>query len=50
MSKYSALSLIKHAFSNNKNWQLAIKDAEPKKAMMQLLSVVGAMDWLLHII
>ncbi len=31
MSKYSALSLIRHAFSNNKNWQLAIKDAEPKK-------------------
>ena len=32
MSKYSALSLIRHAFSNNKNWQLAIKDAEPKKS------------------
>ena len=32
MSKYSALSLIIHAFSNNKNWQLAIKDAEPKKS------------------
>ena len=31
-SKYSALSLIRHAFSNNKNWQLAIKDAEPKKS------------------
>ena len=28
MSKYSALNLIRHAFSNNKNWQLAIKDAE----------------------
>ena len=32
MSKYSALNLIRHAFSNNKNWQLAIKDAEPKKS------------------
>ncbi len=32
MSKYSALGLIRHAFSNNKNWQLAIKDAEPKKS------------------
>ena len=32
MSKYSALSLIRHAFSNNKNWQIAIKDAEPKKS------------------
>jgi len=32
MSKYSALNLIRHALSNNKNWQLAIKDAEPKKS------------------
>ena len=31
-NKYSALSLIKNAFTNNKNWKPAIKNAEPKKS------------------
>ena len=31
MSKYSVLSLIKNAFSDNKNWERAWRDPEPKK-------------------
>ena len=31
MSKYSVLSLIKNAFNDNKNWERAWRDPEPKK-------------------
>ena len=31
MQKYSIFSLIKNAFSNHKNWEVAWKDPEPKK-------------------
>jgi len=31
MQKYSIFSLIKNAFSNHQNWQVAWKDPEPKK-------------------
>ena len=31
MQKYSALSLIKNAFSNHENWDVAWRDPEPKK-------------------
>ena len=31
MQKYSIFSLIKNAFSNHKDWEVAWKDSEPKK-------------------
>ena len=31
MSKYSVLSLIKNAFNDNRNWERAWRDPEPKK-------------------
>ena len=31
MQKYSIFSLIKNAFSNHENWEVAWKDPEPKK-------------------
>ena len=31
MQKYSIFSLIKNAFSNHQNWEVAWKDPEPKK-------------------
>ena len=31
MQKYSIISLIKNAFSNHQNWEVAWKDPEPKK-------------------
>jgi sarcosine oxidase subunit beta len=31
MQKYSIFSLIKNAFSNHQNWEVAWKDSEPKK-------------------
>jgi len=31
MQKYSIFSLIKNAFSNHQNWDLAWKDPTPKK-------------------
>ena len=31
MQKYSIFSLIKNAFSNHKNWEVAWKDPAPKK-------------------
>jgi len=31
MQKYSALSLIKNAFSNHQNWDAVWRDPEPKK-------------------
>ncbi len=31
MQKYSIFSLIKNAFSNHKNWEVAWKDPTPKK-------------------
>ena len=32
MQKYSILSLIKNAFSNHENWEVAWKDPTPKKS------------------
>ena len=31
MQRYSIFSLIKNAFSNHQNWEVAWKDPEPKK-------------------
>ena len=31
MQKYSIFSLVKNAFSNHENWEVAWKDPEPKK-------------------
>ncbi len=31
MQKYSIFSLIKNAFTNHQNWEVAWKDPEPKK-------------------
>ena len=31
MQKYSVFSLIKNAFSNHQNWEVAWKDTTPKK-------------------
>ena len=31
MQKYSIFSLIKNAFTNHENWEVAWKDPEPKK-------------------
>ena len=30
MQKYSIFSLVKNAFSNHENWEVAWKDPEPK--------------------
>ena len=31
MQKYSVFSLVKNAFTNHENWEVAWKDPEPKK-------------------
>jgi len=46
MQRYSIFSLIKNAFSNHQNWEVAWKDPEPKKEYDELLvKIPKKVDW-----
>ena len=50
MQKYSIFSLIKNAFSNHENWDLAWKDPTPKSEYDVVIIEAEVMAWQLPII
>ena len=44
MQKYSVFSLIKNAFSDHQNWEVAWKDPTPKKEYDVIIIGGEAMD------